>query len=139
GEGAHELGQEGVACRDVEADAVVAHRRLDRVALLEGGDRLLGIARREGDEIASDRALQAVGRGEGDDLALVDDGDAGAVLSVGCWKTRPMERRTSLRCESTSKPLTVAEPAVGRSSVQSMLIVVVFPAPFGPRKPKTSA
>ena len=32
----------------------------------------------------------------------------------------------------------VALPPVGRASVQSMLIVVVLPAPLGPRKPKTS-
>ncbi len=32
----------------------------------------------------------------------------------------------------------VAEPEVGRSSVISILIVVVLPAPFGPRRPKSS-
>ena len=37
-----------------------------------------------------------------------------------------------------SKPLTEARPPLGRSKVQSMLMVVDFPAPFGPRKPKTS-
>src|SRR5690349_3204464 len=31
-----------------------------------------------------------------------------------------------------------ARPEVGRSSVQSTEMVVVLPAPFGPRKPKTS-
>src|SRR3990172_2017317 len=33
----------------------------------------------------------------------------------------------------------MALPEVGRSSVYRMLMVVVFPAPFGPRKPNTSA
>ena len=32
----------------------------------------------------------------------------------------------------------LAVPLVGRSSVQSMPMVVVLPAPLGPRKPKTS-
>ncbi len=39
---------------------------------------------------------------------------------------------------TTSKPATVALPLLGCESVQSMLIVVVLPAPLGPRKPKTS-
>jgi hypothetical protein len=40
--------------------------------------------------------------------------------------------------EGTSKPLTRAVPDVGCASVQSMLIVLLLPAPLGPRKPKTS-
>ncbi len=39
---------------------------------------------------------------------------------------------------TTSNPATVAEPAVGSASVQSILIVVDLPAPLGPRKPKIS-
>jgi len=38
----------------------------------------------------------------------------------------------------TSKPATVPEPSVGASRPQSMRMVVLFPAPFGPRKPKIS-
>ena len=49
-----------------------------------------------------------------------------------------MLRRTSSRSLTTSWPATSAEPPVGRTSVQSMLIVVDLPAPFGPRKPKIS-
>src|SRR6059058_5859430 len=49
-----------------------------------------------------------------------------------------MLRRTSSRSPTTSCPATDAAPAVGLASVQSMLIVVVFPAPLGPRKPNTS-
>jgi len=37
-----------------------------------------------------------------------------------------------------SKPFTLAVPDVGFRMVQSMLIVVVLPAPFGPSKPKIS-
>ena len=37
-----------------------------------------------------------------------------------------------------SNPATVALPAVGSTSVHSILIVVDLPAPLGPRKPKTS-
>jgi hypothetical protein len=35
-------------------------------------------------------------------------------------------------------PATAAEPEVGATSVPSVRTVVVLPAPFGPRKPKTS-
>src|SRR5579884_4524618 len=49
-----------------------------------------------------------------------------------------MLRRTSSRSRTTSCPATVAEPEVGLSSVHSMLMVVVLPAPLGPRKPNTS-
>src|SRR5690349_12785186 len=37
-----------------------------------------------------------------------------------------------------SKPLTIAVPSVGVSSVVSMRISVDLPAPFGPSSPKTS-
>src|SRR5689334_9693251 len=49
-----------------------------------------------------------------------------------------MLRRTSSRSVTTSWPATVAEPEVGFISVQSMLMVVVLPAPLGPRNPNTS-
>src|SRR5579863_7855971 len=49
-----------------------------------------------------------------------------------------MWRRTSSRSRTTSWPATLAAPAVGLASVHSMLMVVVFPAPLGPRKPNTS-
>src|SRR3954470_14535426 len=53
-------------------------------------------------------------------------------------KTSPMWRRTSSRSLTTSWPATRALPLVGFASVHSMLIVVVLPAPFGPRNPNTS-
>src|SRR5262245_61726578 len=48
--------------------------------------------------------------------------------------------RVGIRSRSvcTSKPATVASPEVGGSRPVSILIVVVLPAPFGPRKPNTS-
>ena len=49
-----------------------------------------------------------------------------------------MLRRTAARSRTTSKPATVAPPAVGLASVQRILIVVDLPAPFGPRKPNVS-
>src|SRR5437763_9130861 len=49
-----------------------------------------------------------------------------------------MLRRTSSRSRTTSWPATCATPEVGLASVQSMLIVVVLPAPLGPRNPNTS-
>src|SRR5258708_20184082 len=42
---------------------------------------------------------------------------------------------TSIGFSSTSKPATVAVPAVGGKKQVRMSIVVVFSAPFGPRKP----
>ena len=45
---------------------------------------------------------------------------------------RPLRRRTM------SLPLSSACPEVGAMSVESMLMVVVFPAPLGPRKPNIS-
>src|SRR5215208_1315481 len=39
---------------------------------------------------------------------------------------------------TTSRPATVPRPALGRTRPVSILMVVVFPAPLGPRKPKTS-
>ena len=50
----------------------------------------------------------------------------------------PIERRTPSDCFTTSKPLTMAVPEVGGSSVTSMRISVDFPAPFGPSRPKIS-
>src|SRR3990170_8286555 len=39
---------------------------------------------------------------------------------------------------ATSNPATFAVPAVGRRRVERILITVVFPAPFGPRRPNSS-
>jgi len=38
----------------------------------------------------------------------------------------------------TSKPATFATPEVGSRSVAKILMSVVFPAPFGPRRPNSS-
>src|SRR4029077_16540187 len=42
---------------------------------------------------------------------------------------------TSSGCSRISKPATVAVPPVGVRKQVSMRMVVVFPAPFGPRNP----
>src|SRR5215469_2604797 len=42
---------------------------------------------------------------------------------------------TSMGCSRTSKPATEAVPAVGGRKQVRTRIVVVLPAPFGPRKP----
>src|SRR5690242_2457990 len=42
---------------------------------------------------------------------------------------------TSIGCSSTSKPATEAVPDVGGRKHVSIRIVVVLPAPFGPRNP----
>src|SRR5262249_2405589 len=48
-----------------------------------------------------------------------------------------MLRRTSSDWERTSKPATRAEPAVAGREPVRIRIVVVLPAPLGPRKPTT--
>jgi hypothetical protein len=48
---------------------------------------------------------------------------------------KPTLERTSRGCDRIECPATKASPSSGRSSVASMRIVVVFPAPFGPMKP----
>src|SRR2546425_1456810 len=54
-----------------------------------------------------------------------------------CWTT-PICARILRPSVFRSCPSTVARPDVGGRRVVSILIVVVFPAPFGPRNPKTS-
>src|SRR5580700_8786342 len=49
-----------------------------------------------------------------------------------------MLRLISSGCVATSKPATHAFPAVGASKPHRIRIVVDFPAPLGPRKPKIS-
>src|SRR5579864_3168749 len=49
-----------------------------------------------------------------------------------------MRSRTRRASRTTSKPATFAVPAVGSSVVVSTRCVVVFPAPFGPSRPKSS-
>jgi hypothetical protein len=50
-----------------------------------------------------------------------------------------IRRRISTPFSGVSgSPATLAEPDVGAMSVPSVRTVVVLPAPFGPRKPKTS-
>src|SRR3984885_3638627 len=46
-----------------------------------------------------------------------------------------MRRLTSIGCSWTSKPATLALPSVGGRKQVRMRMVVVFPAPLGPRKP----
>src|SRR6185437_13984889 len=49
-----------------------------------------------------------------------------------------MLRRTRAGSVRRSAPATRASPSSGDSKVANILSVVVFPAPFGPRKPKIS-
>src|SRR3990170_224457 len=57
---------------------------------------------------------------------------------LGSWKTMPMDLRTCVASLTISNPFTLAVPEVGLRMVQSIEMVVVFPAPLGPNKPKTS-
>src|SRR5262252_8050081 len=47
----------------------------------------------------------------------------------------PIRFFTSIGCSRTSKPATVAVPEEGGRKQVSMRMVVVLPAPLGPRKP----
>src|SRR5215469_12872534 len=55
---------------------------------------------------------------------------------LGSWNTMPKARRTSIGSLTGSWPATLSHPSLGLSTVVSILIVVVLPAPLGPRKPK---
>ena len=50
----------------------------------------------------------------------------------------PKLLRALSECSPTFIPFKVIVPAVGLKSVVSILIVVVLPAPFGPKKAKIS-
>ena len=52
--------------------------------------------------------------------------------------TIPMAALTAMGSAAASIPITCAVPDVGGSCPLSICIVVVFPAPFGPMKPKNS-
>ena len=54
-----------------------------------------------------------------------------------CW-TYPMDRRTPPGSSATSMPDTRALPDVGLSRVVRIIIVVLLPAPLGPRNPNIS-
>src|SRR6516162_2376259 len=55
---------------------------------------------------------------------------------LGSWNTMPKARRTSSGSLTGSWPEIKSRPSLGLSTVVSILIVVVLPAPLGPRKPK---
>src|SRR3984957_18617835 len=57
---------------------------------------------------------------------------------LGSWKTMPKRWRASFCFTVGSRPSSSMRPLVGRNSVVSILMVVVFPAPFGPRKANIS-
>src|SRR5690349_6006684 len=57
---------------------------------------------------------------------------------LGSWNTTPKRRRTSVAWVVGSSPSSWRTPLVGCRSVVSILMVVVFPAPFGPRNAKIS-
>src|SRR5258705_12741546 len=57
---------------------------------------------------------------------------------LGSWNTTPKRRRTSVAWVVGSSPSSSSAPLVGCRSVVSILMVVVFPAPFGPRNAKIS-
>ena len=51
---------------------------------------------------------------------------------------KPMDLRTALGSSSRSDPATLTLPEVFLSRVLRILMVVLFPAPLGPRKAKNS-
>ena len=57
---------------------------------------------------------------------------------LGSWKTIPMDLRTLFGSLMMSCPSIFAVPDEGLRIVQSIEMVVVLPAPFGPSNPKIS-
>ena len=49
-----------------------------------------------------------------------------------------MHRRTAMGSPATECPHTLASPSEGGMKPVSTFIIVLLPAPFGPRKPTTS-
>ncbi|VVB66618.1 Uncharacterised protein [Candidatus Gugararchaeum adminiculabundum] len=58
--------------------------------------------------------------------------------SANSCGTTPILARTNAASSFMSKDATRATPSLGVMSVVSIFMVVVLPAPFGPRKPKSS-
>ena len=54
------------------------------------------------------------------------------------WPAYPITARTRSGARATSKPPTVARPALWRSKVTRIRTVVVLPDPFGPSSPNVS-
>jgi hypothetical protein len=57
---------------------------------------------------------------------------------LGRWGTTDSRLRAVTGSAATSTPATLAVPDVGSTRVVRTPIVVVFPAPLGPSRPKTS-
>jgi hypothetical protein len=57
---------------------------------------------------------------------------------LGFWKMIPISRRTAVASRSRSWPAMVTVPLVLARVVVRIDIVVVLPAPFGPRKANSS-
>jgi len=57
---------------------------------------------------------------------------------TGSWKTTLLTDRAAIGLVTTSNPASRAVPLVGLMAVVSIPMVVDFPAPFGPSRPKTS-
>ena len=58
-------------------------------------------------------------------------------LIVREWQRVPAEQKSHMSAayRELGRRLMAAKPDVGRSNPSSILRVVVFPAPFGPRRP----
>ena len=61
-----------------------------------------------------------------------------ALSTTASWKTTLLSDRAATGSRATSNPASRADPLVGLIVVVSIPIVVDFPAPFGPSRPKTS-
>ena len=57
---------------------------------------------------------------------------------VRCPKTAPMRATCLMRSRQGTNPPTSQWPAVGSRIPQRILMVVDFPAPFGPMRPSSS-
>src|SRR6185295_6504680 len=68
------------------------------------------------------------------DEKVVEDGDL--LVEVVLLRDDPIRDFTQRGCSVTGIPSTSSRPEVGGSAHEIIRIVVVLPAPFGPRKPK---
>ena len=116
--------------RDVEpaphAAGIILHLLRRRLRQIEGRQQIVGPALR-GTRRGSPRGGRAA-RG-----SRVRSDPRRARRTGRSWRSRRAPRAAPA---ARSWPMTVAEPASGRSSVASIRIRVVLPAPFGPRMAK---
>src|SRR6185437_11211830 len=94
----------------------------------EHGDAVRGDLPDQGADLAGALGVEPVRR-------LVQDDQVPGLEKAGPSTSEPTRCSTLVAPPGTGTPSSDAVPLVGKARPSSILIVVVFPEPFGPRKP----